>query len=326
MILAGDIGGTKTVLAYYEDVSGRLKLVRDEVFPSAAFPTFDAVLSRFVAAEDRGRIDALCLGVAGPIWDGQCKTTNLPWVLSERDLGEKLGIGKVRLLNDLQAAAYGMLHLKEGEMVPLSPGRSPARKGNIAVIAAGTGLGEGLLFWNGSEHQPVASEGGHVDFAPRNDREVDLLRFLQREFGHVSYERILSGPGIYNIYRFLRESGFAPEPTWLKERLEAGDPSATISRVGLAGEHPLCIETLTMFTSIYGAEAGNHALKTLAVGGVFVGGGIAPKLLEKIRDGGFLDAFWDKGRYRSFLQDIPVKIALNPRAPLIGAAEFARRL
>jgi glucokinase len=326
MILAGDIGGTKTVLALYRDVSGRLEPIREEVFKSREFPQFEQVLTRFLEKKASEQVTTICLGVAGAVKDGQSKTTNLPWLLDEQKLSKEFNVKKVRLLNDLEAAAYGMLFLGEDEMAVLNRGKGSERKGNIAVIAAGTGLGEALLYWNGREYLPVASEGGHSDFAPQSDQEIELLRFLRSEFGHVSYERILSGPGVFNIYRFLRETGFAEEPDWLREKLQAGDPSATITQVGLARGHELCVEALHLFSSIYGAEAGNLALKTLAVGGVYIGGGIAPKILDKLKDDSFMRAFSDKGRYNDLMREVPVKVALNSRAPLIGAAHYALRI
>jgi len=196
----------------------------------------------------------------------------------------------------------------------------------MVLIAAGTGLGEALMVWDGRRHWVVASEGGHVDFAPRNDLEVELFRFVRNEFGRASYERVLSGPGLFNIYRFLRGSGYAPEPEWLRERIAQGDPSAAVSEVGLAGQHPLCAKALELFVSIYGAEAGNLALKAMAIGGVFVGGGIAPKIRPRLTDGTFIAAFRDKGRLSRLTADIPVHVALNPRAPLLGAAQIARQL
>jgi len=326
VIVAGDIGGTKTVLALYRDVSGKIEVVREEVFKSQDFPKFEQVLKQFLEKKASEKVTTICLGVAGVVKDGQSKTTNLPWFLDEQKLAKEFSVKQVRLLNDLQAAAYGMLFLGEDEMAVLNQGTGSERKGNIAVIAAGTGLGEGLLYWNGREHLPVASEGGHVDFAPQSDREIELLRFLRSEFGRVSYERILSGPGIFNIYRFLRGTGFSEEPDWLRKKLQIGDPSATITQVGLARGHELCVETLNLFASIYGAEAGNLALKTLGVGGVYVGGGIAPKILDKLKDGGFMRAFSNKGRYADFMKEIPVKIVLNSQAPLIGAAHYALRI
>ena len=326
MILAGDIGGTKTVLALYREVSGRLEQIRVEVFKSCEFPQFEQVLARFLGQESQDTISAMVLGVAGPVKDGRSKTTNLPWFLDEQKLAKAFGVEKVKLLNDLDAAAYGMLFLPESEMAVLNKGNPLEKKGNIAVIAAGTGLGEAMLYWDGEDYLPVASEGGHADFAPQSDREIELFRFLRSEFSHVSYERVLSGSGIWNIYRFLRDTGFAPEPEWLKHKLQTGDPSATVSQIGLARGHELCTEALNLFTSIYGAEAGNLALKALSVGGVYVGGGIAPKILDKLGDGTFMHAFLDKGRYTDLLKEIPVKVSLNNRAPLIGAAHYARRI
>jgi glucokinase len=196
----------------------------------------------------------------------------------------------------------------------------------MALIAAGTGLGEALLIWDGRRHLVVASEGGHADFAPRTDLEVDLLRFLQKEFGRVSSERVVSGPGLFNIYRFLRDTGHAPEPSWLGDRIASGDPSAVVSEVGLAGGHPLCVQALDLFSALYGAEAGNLALTGLAVGGVYLGGGIAPKLSAKLTDGSFVTAFRDKGRFAELMASIPVSLVLEPRAALLGAAHVARAL
>jgi len=322
MILAGDIGGTKTVLALYDEWVEPFQAVREAVFKSRDFPQFDQILNQFLGDRKTDSIRAVCLGVAGPIRNGRCKTTNLPWLLSENDLAKDFGVKKVRLLNDLSAAAYGMLFLKKNESVTLNEGS--AEKGNIAVIAAGTGLGEAMLYWDGQTYFPMASEGGHADFAPQSDQEVALFRYLQGKFGHVSYERILSGPGIYNIYRFLRDSSFHKEPEWLAEKFMQGDKSAIVGEMGLAKKDPLCVEALSLFASIYGAEAGNLALKFFSVGGVFVGGGIAPKLLSKLEGGAFMQGFTKKGRYTDLMRSIPVHVAQNSRAPLMGAAQYAR--
>ncbi|MBI2155197.1 MAG: glucokinase [Candidatus Rokubacteria bacterium] len=324
LLLAGDVGGTKTVVALFEARASGPRLVREAVFPSPEFKSLEAVVSRFLEEGPSVRIAAACFGVAGPVVDGRCVTTNLPWQVDEGGLAKAIPAPRVRLLNDLEAAAYGVLTLPPREVEPLQVGK--ARKGNMVLIAAGTGLGEAILVWDGARHRVIPSEGGHADFAPRNDLEMDLLRFLQKEFGHVSYERVLSGPGLHNIYRFLRDTGHAPEPPWLGDRLRSGDPSAVVSEVGLAGGHPLCVTALELFVSIYGAEAGNLALKALAVGGVYVGGGIAPKIRAKLVDGNFLAAFCDKGRYASLLGSIPLRLVLNPRAPLLGAAQVASEL
>jgi len=322
MILAGDVGGTKTALALFEE--GRDAPIREATLPSHEFPSLEAVVVRLLEAGPTGRIDAACFGVPGPVVGGRAVTTNLPWVIEEGDLARAIGVPRVKLVNDLEAAGYGMLDLGATEMATLQAGNP--RPGNRALIAAGTGLGEAILAWDGRRHTAVASEGGHVDFAPRNDREVELLRFLARESDHVSYERVLSGPGLHNVYRFLRQSAGEREPTWLTEKLASGDPSAVISEVALAAADRVCVESLDLFVAVYGAEAGNLALKALALGGVYVGGGIAPRIRAKLADGRFVAAFRAKGRLASLMVSIPVVLALDPRAPLLGAARVAREL
>ena len=324
MILAGDVGGTKTALALFERRDPALVVAREAVLPSREFPTFEDVVTRFLADPRRPAIEAACFGVPGPVVNGRCVTINLPWILDEAALGASIPAPRVRLLNDVEATGYGVLTLPRAALEPLQPGA--ARQGNMALIAAGTGLGEALLIWDGHRHLVVASEGGHADFAPRTDLEVELLGFLRKEVGRVSYERVVSGPGLFSIYRFLRDTGGSPEPPWLSEQIERGDPSAVVAEVGLAGRHPLCVQALDLFASIYGAEAGNLALKALAVGGVFVGGGIAPKVRAKLADGTFATAFGDKGRLAGLMASIPVSLVLEPRAALLGAAEVARTL
>lgn len=324
MILAGDIGGTKTVLALVESRLGALALVRKATFHSHDFATFESVIARFLADGPKAGIDAACFGVAGPVVDGRVTTTNLPWHLEEDRLAAAIPARHVRLLNDLAAMAEGMLALPAASFEVLQAGEP--RTGSMALIAAGTGLGEAVLHWDGARHGVVSSEGGHVDFAPRSDLEIELLRFLRGELGHVSYERIVSGPGLVNIYRFLRSRGGAPEPGWLRDRIESGDPSAAISEAALRGDDPTCVEALDLFVSIYGAEAGNLALKSLAVGGVLIGGGIGPRIRAKLTDGTFLHAFRDKGRFSTLMASIPVRLALEPNAPLLGAARVAASL
>jgi glucokinase len=326
MILAGDIGGTKTVLALYE-TGTELKLVRDGTFPSKENSSLEEIIGKFFAGHDKPALVAGCFGVAGAVIEGKCHTTNLPWDLDEIVLAKFIGAPKVKLLNDLEAAAYGMLFLKPDELADLNPQAAPRKKGNVAVIAAGTGLGEAMLYWDGAHHQPLASEGGHADFAPRTDDELELFRWLRNKFGHVSYERILSGPGFYNVFCCLRDSGKYKETDALREKLAAGgDPSISVTQLGLAGADPLCVAAVDMFCTIYGAEAGNLALKCVAVGGVFVGGGIAPKMLPALQKGLFLQAFTDKGRFSNLMKSMHVNVALNPRAPLIGAANYAARM
>ena len=325
MLLAGDIGGTKTVLSLFDGTGDELRPVRDGTFPSQGHATFQEILAQFLGGRTDLGLCAACFGVAGPIVDGHCKTTNLPWELDEGELARAVGAQRVKLLNDLEAAAYGMLFLRPDELAPLNPDAAPRRNGNVAVLAAGTGLGEAILYWDGRRYHPLASEGGHADFAPQDEREIQLLRWLRAKFGgHVSYERILSGPGLFNVFCFLRETGSYQESPALAGHLRAAaDPSAAVTRLGLAGEDPLCVATLDMFCALYGAEAGNLALKCMALGGVFVGGGIAPKILPALQRGGFVKAYLDKGRFGTLLRTLPVSVALNPRAPLLGAAHYA---
>jgi len=259
--------------------------------------------------------------VAGAVIDGRSAATNLAWTLDEKILQEAIPTPRVTLLNDLEAAAWGVMHLPATDLLTLQPGIP--RHANMALIAAGTGLGEALIVWDGLRPHVIASEGGHADFAPRTGREIELLNYLRREFGHVSYERVLSGPGLFNVYRFVRDTSGMAEPSWLTDRLARGDRSAVVSEVALAGAHPPCVEALELFASIYGAEAGNLALKGLAVGGVYVGGGIAPKIRVKLTTGSFVDAFRDKGRFAPLMASVPLRLALNPRAPLLGAARVA---
>ena len=326
MILAGDIGATKTVLAVFDEGQAGAAPIRQETYASKQFAEFADTLDAFFGHAPRTNIRAACFGVAGPVLNGRCRTTNLPWLLDERELGTHLGVDRVRLLNDVEAAAYGMLQLKDDEFCVLNPDAVPGRKGHAALVAAGTGLGEAILYWDGARYHPMASEGGHADFAPQSDEEVELLKYLRARMGHVSYERILSGPGLFSLYKFLRDTGYADEPAWLREKLQAGDPSAVVTEIGLAGGHPLCTEALTLFSRTYGAAAGNLALHVLAHGGVYIGGGIAPKMLAKLKDGTFMEGFTSKGRYKEFLKGIRVSVALNPLAPLLGAAHFARQI
>jgi glucokinase len=327
VILAGDIGGTKTVIALFEERAGVLHEAHAETFPSQSHSSLEEILAKFLKTRPGMKLTAGCFGVAGPIIAGKSKITNLPWEMAEDTLAAAVGVKCVKLLNDLEAAAYGMLHLKADEFCVLNEGSKPARQGNMAVIAAGTGLGEALLVWDGQRFIAVASEGGHADFAPRDALEVRLFTYLSDKYHeHVSYERVLSGPGLLDLYTFMRRESGVSEPSWLSAQLEAGDPSAAVTEAALAGKDPVCVETLEHFASLYGAEAGNIALKCLAVGGVLVGGGIAPKILPALQKGTFMQGFTDKGRYRPLMQSIPVKVALNPRAPLIGAAHYAQQL
>jgi glucokinase len=324
MILAGDVGGTKTALALFDERDGGLTVVREATLRSHDFESLEAVVGRLLGSDSPGPIDVACFGVPGPVVDGRSVTINLPWEVEEGKLAREIGASRVKLVNDLEAASYGMLGLPASAMTTLQSGNP--KPGPRVLIAAGTGLGEAILVWDGRRHTVMASEGGHADFAPRNEREIELLRFLMREFDRVSYERVLSGPGLHNIYRFLVEATSRGIPEWLEAKLAAGDPSQVISEVALAGGDPSCVEALDLFVSIYGAEAGNLALKALAIGGVYVAGGIAPKIRSKLEDGRFVAAFRDKGRLASLMASIPVVLALDPRAPLLGAARIGKEL
>jgi glucokinase len=326
MILAGDIGGTKTVISHYEESGGNLHQLRVATFKSREHGSLEDILAAYLKDSPKLPLRAGCFGVAGTVLDGKCRTTNLPWQLDEVVLARAIGAERVKLLNDLEAAGLGMLHLSSAEMSVLNPGSHPGRRGHAAVIAAGTGLGEAILCWDGRQYHPMAGEGGHADFAPRTDQEIELLRYLRAKIGgRVSIERILSGPGFYNLYCFLRDSGHAPEPRALAEKLRGVDPDPIITHLGLAGEDPLCVATLELFSTLYGVEAGNLALKCLATV-VFVGGGIAPKVLPVLQGGSFMRGFTDKGRFSDFMKSIEVSVALNPAAPLIGAANFALKM
>jgi len=327
-ILAGDVGGTKTVVALYHSIDRQLELKHEEIFKSAAHDSLEEVLEEFWKQTPREEIDAACFGVAGAVLDGVAKLTNLSWRIDAAKLRQDCELPSVHLLNDLEAMAYGMLNQGEGELIVLNPGENVSRDGNIAVIAAGTGLGEAMLIWDGERHRAVATEGGHGNFAPRSEEEILLLRFLQEEHGdYVSYEDILSGPGLFKIYRFLRQQSGEPEHAWLAERLQREDPSGVIGSVGVEDQDPVCARVVEMFASIYGSEAGNMALRCLAKGGVMVGGGIAPRLLPVLSrggPGGFVESFCDKGKFSDRMRRTRIVVATNPRTPLQGAAEFAR--
>jgi glucokinase len=343
MILAGDIGGTKTTLALFDWTVERVDPVREETYASTDYPSLEAMLDEFLNMEAQGpgepdqpnkdqrepapipeppALEVACFGIAGPVVEHVVRTTNLPWVVDGAALSTRFRIPRVLLLNDLEAMAYGLLVLRPEELETLNPGTPPQSKGAMALIAAGTGLGEAILFWDGQTYRPRPSEGGHCSFAPTSDQEIELLRYLRTQYTHVSYERLLSGAGLVAIYEFLRDTK-RNEPTWLAEKLKFGDPAAVIAEAGLARQADIAVQTLDLFASIYGAEAGNLALKALALDGVYVGGGIAPKLLAKLKDGTFMKAFSNKGRYKKLLSRIPVHVITNPKTALLGAASVA---
>ncbi len=321
MILAGDVGGTSTRLGFFEVAGARVRPVVEEVYRSRAHAGLEEIVRAFVAAKGLRPAHA-AFGIAGPVRQGVVRTPNLPWVVEAARIAADLGLGEVSLLNDLEANAHGVWELMPADFAVLNPG-APGAVGNAAIIAAGTGLGEAGFSWDGLRHHPFACEGGHADFAPRNDLEVQLLLYLWKKTGHVSYERVLSGPGLHAVYEFLRDSGRGQEDPRVRERMRHEDPSAVVGLEALAGTCPLCVQALDVVVSVYGAEAGNLALKVLAVAGVFLGGGIAPKILAKLQGPAFLEAFVAKGRMRPLLEAIPVRVILNDKTALLGAARFA---
>jgi glucokinase len=324
LVLAGDVGGTNARLALFRLASGALRQAALEVIPSRGRTTFEEILKDFRALHPEP-VAAACVGIAGPIVGGRVVASNLPWVVDSARVAEILGLPRVELINDLEANALGIAALSPEDFEVMREGKSDLQ-GTGALISAGTGLGEAGLRPAAEGFAPIRSEGGHADFAPQGALQVELLNFLAREFGHVSWERVLSGPGLYNLYRFLRDTGRGTEPSWLADELRAGDPPAVVSRAAVEGKSELCDAALDLFVSLYGAEAGNLALKYLATGGVFIGGGIAPRILPRLRRPAFLSAFADKGRLRPVLEDMPVRVILADRTALLGSARRAAAL
>jgi glucokinase len=327
MILAGDVGGTKVHLALYNFAGGRLAAVRDQKFPAHEFATLDDVVKAFLTQENTpvDQVVAACFGCPGPVRDGRLKLTNLPWTLDARDLRASLGIEHIFLINDLEANGYGIPELAPESVFTLHEGDAKS-VGHRGLVSAGTGLGEALLIWDAKtqRHLPLPSEGGHSDFAARNETEIALLEYLRRTLnGRVSFERVVSGLGIKNVYAFLRDDQKMQEPQWLRDRLASEDPNAVIGQCGEDGSSEICAEALRLFVSAYGAEAGNVALKVLAMGGIYLGGGIPPKILKTMQNGEFTRAFLDKGRLSPLLESIPVRIILDDTCALLGAAAYA---
>jgi glucokinase len=323
-VLAGDIGGTKTALTLHEVGSGGTTAqIREQSFPSREYPGLEQVIAAFLRPDER--VAGAAFGIAGPVVDDAVKTTNLPWHIERGALSEELGGAPVVLMNDLESTAYGALFLDAGELLTLNAG--VPRPGHRAVIAAGTGLGQGLLHWDGATHHPVATEGGHADFAPRTSLEDDLLRFLRTRFGaHVSYERVLSGPGLHNVFQFLDEALGRPIAPDVRTRMTREDPSAVIGETAVAGTCATCREAVDLFLDAYGAQAGNLALTAMATGGVYVGGGIVTKLAPLVPQSSFMRAFVAKGRYEDLMRQIPVAVIMNAKTALIGATRAAAAL
>jgi len=319
-VLVGDIGGTKTVLASAEIKGDSVSLRRERRYPSREFGSLDEVVVRFL--EETGEsCDRGAFAVAGPVRGDCSRITNLPWDLDARDIEKRVGLGIARLLNDLEAVAWGIPSLGTEDLAVLHPGEDGAT-GNACVVAAGTGLGEAGLYWDGDRHHPFATEGGHSDFAPSDEREFRLFEHLKARYGRVSWERVVSGMGITDLYQFLAEWRGVEIPARMRADLGTGDAGAVIAEGAVDGTCPVCAEALELFVTLYGREAGNMALKHMALGGVFLGGGIAPKNLPLMRSPAFLRAFFDKGRMEPLMRRMPVKVILDQRVPLLGAARF----
>lgn len=321
MILAGEIGATRTRLAAYSSEGTRLELVVEKIYPSQEHGSLSEILPKFIRGEGIP-VHSACFGVAGPVRAQRSKISNLPWIIDARELAQQLKLNSVGLLNDLEAYAYGIDALDSKDFVTLSEGSEDA-EGNRAVISAKTGLGVAGLYWDGFRHHPFACEGGHTDFAPRNALEIELLAYLQKKYGRVSCERILSGPGIKHIYEFLRDARNEEEPAWLHDQMStAPDQPALISKLALERKAPICEQTLSIFVGVFGAITGNCALQYMSTGGIYIGGVIAAKIVDKMRDPVFMEAFLGKGRMESLLKDIPIRIIVNDDCGLLGAARY----
>lgn len=323
LVLAGDIGGTSARIALIDVGAGPLTVRAEKDYPSAEHVGLEAVLADFAHTHPL-QYSAATFGVAGPVQDGRVQASNLPWMIDARVLARQLGLPRVGLINDLTATALGIAELSERDLHVLNAGE-PVAAGNAAVLAAGTGLGEVGLFWDGARHQPVASEGGHADFAPRTELEIGLLAYLIERYGRVSYERVLSGPGLVNIYEFLRDRGRRSDHPLVAERMEEIGAAPAITEAALANTCELCEQALALFVSCYGAEAGNLALRFLARHGVYLAGGIAPRILPALQRPEFLQAFTAKGRLSPLVAEMPVRVILNERVGLLGAARHAAR-
>ena len=319
-VLAGDIGGTKTRLAVFDVESGRLDTLCEESYRSDGYASLDAIVRDFLDRSGSACRQA-CFGIAGPVQHGRVETTNLPWVIESQAMVARFGFDTVALMNDLQANAWGISALDEQDFCVLNAGHADVA-GNASIIAAGTGLGEAGLYWDGQRHWPFASEGGHADFSPHSDVEIALLQYLRERFGHASWERVVSGPGLVNVHEFLCAHRGVDVPSWLEEEMVAGDAAAAISRAALEERDGICVEALDLFVQLYGAEAGNHALKIMATGGIYIGGGIAPKILDKLKGPVFMEGLLSKGRMRPLLEGMPVRVILNDRTALYGPALY----
>ena len=316
IVLAGDVGGTQTRLALFEVDGTDLIPLIEKNYSSSAFPTFDLIIKDFIAIENF-EAGSICIGIAGPVRNGICETTNLPWSIDIQKIARTASIDRAVLINDLVANAWGIQALSTGDFAVINPGQS-STGGNACIISAGTGLGQAGMFWDSIQYRPYASEGGHCGFSATTDQDFRLLKFLQHRYGHVSWERIVSGMGIVNIFEFLINDYGIATPNWFVEHQQQGDPAAAISQH--FSDCKVSAETIKLFTHFYAVETANLALKTMATGGVYIGGGIAPKLLEHLQTPFFYESFIAKGRMSNLLTDMPLKVILNDQTALYGSA------
>ncbi|MBS1948430.1 MAG: glucokinase [Bacteroidetes bacterium] len=320
-VLAGDVGGTKTNLAVFELAEGKLEKRAETTYHSAQFISLTDIIKRFLAENNLQKPDRICAGVAGPTIRGVAKITNLSWSIDSKNIQQETGVEKVHLLNDLEATAYGLAGLTENDFILLNEGDAEA-KGNIAIIAPGTGLGEAGLYWDGAAYYPFPTEGGHCDFCPRTDQDIELFRYLQKKYGVVSWEKVVAGPGIHDIYSFLRISGKTDEPSWLSDALRKDDPSAVISHAAVNNTDAVCSETMGLFVRYLARESSNLVLKMKATGGLFLGGGIPPKIATLLQKESFYASYLDCDRMQHLLKQAPIRIIKNENTALIGAAWY----
>ena len=317
MLLAGDIGGTKTNLALFDLQDPQFSVHSLRKYPSMDYPNLRTIVKEYLA-DIQEHVEGMCIthasfAIAGPVQNNQSKATNLPWIVDASELSKYLSIPRVELLNDVEANAYAIDILETSQLYTLHPGTIDF-PGNRALISPGTGLGEAGLYWDGEAHQPFATEGGHCEFGPRDEMQIDLCRFIYKRYGHASYERVLSGPGIHLLYDFLKEVCHRKEKKMIVDAFQGNDPSKVITENALNNTCPLCVETLDIFTNLLGSECGNCFLRNMAFGGIYLGGGIPPKILPKLEESPFLEGFLDKGRFRSLLEEIPISVILDDKA------------
>ncbi len=325
MIIAGDIGGTKTNLALFDENEGSYSFSNLMKFPSQDYKDLKTIVLEYMEKCEAAKgVNRACFAIAGPVKDGVCKATNLPWIVDTSDLSKSLNIPTVYLINDLEANAYAIEILPSENILEIHPGKGNL-DANRCIVSPGTGLGEAGLYWDGKGHHPFAGEGGHCDFAPRGELQINFCRYLYKRFGHGSYERALSGPGLFNIYEFFRDEEKHEEPSWLAEEIKNDDPAKVITQNALEKKSEICEMTLDFFMTLLGAECSNSALKFMATGGVYLGGGIPPKILPKFKEPLFYKAFLDKGRFRELLEEMPIRVILDDKASLKGAAHFCRK-